>query len=415
MRVIVTSQLDAAGRRIFRLLEEHYGFRRAGEFEGAPVLERGEVRAIATERELVRAEHLDSHFPEAEFYVFASRHRAESELRTLSVHVTGNLGREARVGGMPESLARAQPHAMRVALLELERHRRRQRLEYQVCLEATHHGPTELEKPLLFVEVGPGEEQWRDERALRAVAEAALKAAECRETFIPCVGAGGSHYAPRHTELVLQSELAVGHIIPSYAIAELEFEVFRQAVELCGARAVHLDWKGMRAEERRKILKFSERLGVHAGRRRHILERLSQSTLEVDATLLREAERADTRAFKLMLEALGLSARRDSDGRVAGVSGTASPEEVVKGCAELLSKRMSVAVEGDELVLRRSRIDPERAARLGIRGGRQFAELAERGWTRVNGRLVRREEVSALQERRVRLDTRTAEMLKRML
>ncbi len=414
MRLIVTSQRDAAGRRMFEMLPE-YGFSPAGEeFEGMPVLRRGELLAISTERELVRAEHLDRHFPDAELYVFASRHRARSELRTLSVHVTGNLGREALVGGEPCSVAIAAPGAMRVALLELERHRRERSLDYQVCLEATHHGPTELEKPLLFVEVGPGEEEWRDRRALRAVVEAALKAAACRESFPCCLGAGGSHYAPRHTELVLQSEVAVGHIIPSYAIPELEFEVFRLAVERCGAEAVHLDWKGMKAEERRKVLEMCERLGIPAGRRRQVLQRFSGRRVEVDVELLREAERADTQGFKELLRRLGLTACR-SDGRLTGLRGDATPEEVVKACVELLSRRGGLSLEGDELVLRSRRMDAKRAASLGVRGS-GFAELVERGRVVVQGREVRLDMVTKEEVRRVRISSRsTLEVLRRVL
>jgi len=179
-------------------------------------------------------------------YVFATRHRSESGIKTLTVHAPGNLTSEARIGGKPEELAIAHPCAMKVALLELRRQRDMLGLDYKVSLEATHHGPTSLKKPVLFVEVGSTEKEWNHTEAVEAVATAAVKAAENREDFPACLGAGGNHYAPRHTELVFNTSYAMGHIIPGYAIDALKFEVFRQAVKKSRAEFVYLDWKGMK-------------------------------------------------------------------------------------------------------------------------------------------------------------------------
>ena len=35
-------------------------------------------------------------------------------------------------------------------------------LDYEITIEATHHGPTSLKKPLLFIEIGSTEKQWAD-------------------------------------------------------------------------------------------------------------------------------------------------------------------------------------------------------------------------------------------------------------
>ncbi|NOZ82847.1 MAG: hypothetical protein GXN98_03395, partial [Euryarchaeota archaeon] len=113
--------------------------------------------------------------------------------------------------------------------------------------------------------------------------------------------------------------------------------------------------------------------------RRQILEGLSRALLEVDTNLLREAERADTKGFKLMLERLGLRAKRDSSGRVVGVAGGAKLEEVVRGCVRLLGARGELRLEDSELVVRSIRIDAEKAAKLGLSQGREFAELTAKG------------------------------------
>jgi len=249
MRLIVTSQQDVAGTNVYNELAKNFDFAAEGEFEGRAILKKGEVWAIATEKKQTEAEHLDEFF-DAEYYVFASRHRSESKTKTLTVHVTGNLTSQALVGGKPKQLAYCNASAMKAALQELQRAKMQ---DYKVSMEATHHGPTGLKKPVLFVEVGSTEAEWNDINAVRAVASAALAAAENRKEHESAVGIGGSHYAPRHTSVMLESSIAIGHIIPSYVIYEIDKNVFIQAVEKSNAAFGFLDWKGMKKEQRDKI------------------------------------------------------------------------------------------------------------------------------------------------------------------
>ncbi len=270
MRLIVTSQQDVAGTNVYNELARNFGFAAEGEFEGKPILKRGEVWAIATDKKQTEAEHLDVLF-DAEYYVFASRHRSESRTKTLTVHVTGNLTSQALVGGKPRQLAWCNPSAMKVALQELQKAKIQ---DYKVSMEATHHGPTGLKKPVLFVEVGSTEAEWNDAEAVRAVASAALAAAENRKEYESAIGIGGSHYAPRHTSVMLESSIAIGHIIPSYAIDEIDINVLAQAVEKSNAAFGFLDWKGMKKEQRDKTTAFAGELNLKLKRGRD-LESLS--------------------------------------------------------------------------------------------------------------------------------------------
>ncbi|NOZ59588.1 MAG: hypothetical protein GXO66_08465 [Euryarchaeota archaeon] len=416
MRVIVTSQEDIAGRNIFRVLREELGFAEAGEFEGMPLLKRGEVFAIATERRQTEAEHLDEHFPKAEYYVFATRHKAREERRTLTVHVTGNLGREARVGGSPETLAYAQPSAMKVALLALERARRELNLGYEVSFEATHHGPTQLSKPVLFVEVGSTEKEWRDMQAVRAVARAALEAALCRESYEACVGVGGTHYAPRHSELALETQYAVGHIIPSYALPELSSEVFAQAVEKSGAGFVYLDWKGMKRKEREKALALAEELGVPVKRRRDLrAQSPALAPLRVDLELVRVAEKLNSKRVKQVLGSLGIVAERDESGKIKGLlSERDAGEALVRACLDILSSRGELSFNGSELVLTYTAFDPAKAAKLGLRPGPEYARLSRGESVVVGETTITPEMVLSRRELRIQLkDGRTLEVLRK--
>ncbi len=416
MRVIVTSQHDIAGMNIFRVLKEELGFSQVGEFEGMPLLKKGEIIAVATERRQTEAEHLDEHFPEAEYYVFATRHKAQAERKTLTVHVTGNLGKEAKVGGKPETLAYAKPSAMKVALQELERARRELNLEYEVSFEATHHGPTQLSKPVLFVEVGSTEREWRNMQAVRAVAKAALKAAQCEQSYEACVGVGGTHYAPRHTEVALETRYAVGHIIPSYAIPELSFEVFEQAVEKSGAGFVYLDWKGMKREEREKALAFAKRLGIEVRRRRDLEKPAeSYSIISVDLGLVRAAEKLNSKRVKEMFNSLGVVAERDESGRLEKLlSGRDVSEAVVNACVDILSARGELVFNGNELVLTYAAFDPAKAAQLGLRPGPEYAKLS-RGESVVLGEQTITPEM-VLSRREIRIpiaEQRTLEVLRK--
>jgi D-aminoacyl-tRNA deacylase len=278
MRLIVTSQRDPAGRNLYRALMKTPGFREEGEFEGRSVGKRGDIWLIATEKDQTLASHLDDHF-DPDYYVFATRHRSQRGGRTLTVHVPGNPTPRAEVGGRPRELAHCNADAMKTALLSLKAFQEAEGLDYSVSLEATHHGPTELEKPVLFVEVGSGEEEWNDPRAVSAVARAALRAAEERAGFPKAVGIGGKHYAPLHTQFVLESPIAIGHILPQYALPDLDEEVLRQAIERTRAAFLFLDWKGMRGEDREKVKRLAASVGIEVKRGRDVLREYGMSRL----------------------------------------------------------------------------------------------------------------------------------------
>lgn len=265
MRLIVTSQKDIAGTNIYNCLANDFDFKNVGEFEGRPIFKKGNVMLILTRKRQTHAGHLDEFF-DPEYYIFASRHKSESGVKTLTVHTPGNLLDEALLGGRARELAWANAHAMKVAMIELKENSEERGIDYRISLEATHHGPSGLKKPVTFVEVGSSEKEWRDKRAVKAVAAAALKGAESKEKFEVAIGIGGPHYAPRHTNIVLKTNIAIGHIIPSYAIDTISEEVFRQAIGRTGASFGILDWKGMKKGQRERILKLADRVDIELKR-----------------------------------------------------------------------------------------------------------------------------------------------------
>ena len=84
----------------------------------------------------------------ASLIIFASKHRGKEEVNSLTVHCTGNPSEEARLGGRPKELAVSSPPAMKSILTEMKSAWRKEKgLKYDVTLEVTHHGPTELSVP----------------------------------------------------------------------------------------------------------------------------------------------------------------------------------------------------------------------------------------------------------------------------
>jgi len=200
-----------------------------------------------------------------EFLAFVSRHSGETG-ELLTAHVTGNFG-GAEYGGEPESLALAAPGSEKRVVEALARHAPD---GYEVGIECTHHGPTDVAVPSLFVELGSDEPQWEDPEAARAVARAVLDLRGTGADLFDCdaegigdgdtdagsrprhvVGFGGGHYAPRFTRIVRETEWAVGHVGADWALADLGApEANRDVIETAfdRSRAEHAVIDGDRPE-----------------------------------------------------------------------------------------------------------------------------------------------------------------------
>ena len=156
-------------------------------------------------------------FDDPEYVVVASKHSGETG-PLLSAHFTGNFG-AAEYGGSPRELVETAPGALKHVIRTLAEDPPG---AYDVAMECTHHGPTDLGAPGLFVELGSGPEQWTDEIGARAVAEAILSLDGVEpEADQTVVAFGGNHYAPQPTRLLLETDVAVGHVAADWSIEEL--------------------------------------------------------------------------------------------------------------------------------------------------------------------------------------------------
>jgi len=164
-------------------------------------------------------------------YVFISRHRAESGVPSLTAHFTGNFG-PAVFGGRPSEVSYYCPSLLKNYFLALNSLTDDVTGVFQLTLEATHHGPTSLNSPVLFVELGSTEEQWRDPKAAEKVARALFHGISDNRSYGRCaLGIGGTHYPEKFNRMLLDTDIAFGPIIPKYSLMFFNEDILGQLLK----------------------------------------------------------------------------------------------------------------------------------------------------------------------------------------
>jgi len=245
VKLIVTSAEDPASMNIRARLLEKDGWTEKGSFGGHPVLAWESFRMVQVDRIHLDEDFIDERVSQAvsesaEVVIFASRHRAESKIPTLTVHPIGNYS-SADFGGKPSILCRSSPQLMTSALRELST--RAKGMGFNVSFETSHHGPI-VDAPAFYIEIGSYEELWGREDAAEAIAESITNAKD--ESFPVVLGVGGGHYAPRYTEIALSRKVAFGHMAANYALGSLDSAMIEQmSSRSAGAKKVYFHKKSM--------------------------------------------------------------------------------------------------------------------------------------------------------------------------
>ncbi len=165
--------------------------------------------------------------------VVLSSHKSKNKGKLLSVHVPGNWG-AAELGGDPKTLNTVPVREFKIFSQEIRREA--DLISWDFSLEADHHGPT-CQAPIIFIEIGSDEAEWKDPVAVGAMANATVAALARlqnpkHETLEVALGFGGGHYPKEFSRLETQdTRLALSHICPKYEIDSLDPEMFKQAVE----------------------------------------------------------------------------------------------------------------------------------------------------------------------------------------
>ena len=261
--VIISSTTDLASRTLASALVGSEGFASTGvNLLGKTVYQKGSLLLAQFEGIIVEPPDLDVYFnPQA--YIFLSRHSAESGIASLTAHTTGNFTSEARFGVAGRELGRSDPSLLKNYLAALWK-RREDVKGYEITLEATHHGPTSLQKPVLFVELGSSERYWGDTRAAGVVASALVESLTDRQIWSKVgVAFGGTHYSEKFTRILIEEEIALAYVAPKYALGHLDEKTVGQMLQRSTApvRYAVLDWKGL-GPQKEKVVGLVRQFGL---------------------------------------------------------------------------------------------------------------------------------------------------------
>ena len=248
------------------------------------IYEQGDLRLFFLDGRHVFQDRLDRRldylgFP-ADRIIFPSKHKSKTEICALTVHSTGNVSK-AVLGGSSVSLSVPDPVLLEKILNGLKSGNEETGLGYDVTLEVTHHGPTDLKIPSLFAEIGSAEKEWTNPTAGKIVAEAVMSirdlpeicgnvpedhdAGGCtdeKESPAVAVGFGGGHYAERQTKHLLAGKIRFGHIFPKHHMEFLTEDLIREAFEKSGATVAYFDKKSIRGDDRRRVMAIVQEAGI---------------------------------------------------------------------------------------------------------------------------------------------------------
>lgn len=263
---IVYSVKDPAGTGIARYLVDNLKPRESSICRGSKACFHGENYVLAGFNEdVIFFDFLDERLPsEIEFYLVLSRHSSEAGVKSYTVHATGNFTDEVLAGGRPRELGIAHPLVERLLLTSLYKLSREEheRTEYEVSYEATHHGPTNLSKPIVFIEIGSGAMEWNDALNHVVIGES-VKLLIDKYPSLPncniCIGIGGGHYPRKHTEMALKEDYCYGHIASKHVIDYLDESILKLMTKKTRGDVKHVvvEKKSTRREHRELIEEFS--------------------------------------------------------------------------------------------------------------------------------------------------------------
>jgi len=401
---LINSATDPGGRNIresiISLLHEN-------DDNFFPLAQSADIEFIEINGRLIYADDIDKQ-TDADIIIFMSRHASTTNpVPALTVHVTGNFA-EAEMGGKARSLPPAATPYMHAVLNNMHDYAP---AGYRVSYEVTHHGPTCLKTPSFFAEIGSTENEWKDKEAGNAVALSILNAAH--SNVIPLVGFGGTHYAPRQTEISLRTRGAFGHIVPSRMADTIDRKMIEEMVERTVAVAAYIDRKSIPKNTRNKLENMIEKTGLQivseseinsagmVGWHQYlIIKKLANEVqpgarpiinadptynaptiIELPEELISEAWKSDKSALLSGLSNLQIVHLYGKDGALMPRMITESGMEqqiihaLITLCVKILTYSGNTTVGKNKLVITQTKFDPERARKYGIEKGPDFGKL----------------------------------------
>ncbi len=433
---IICSEIDDASQNVARHLLKRVPWVRCS--EGPAQWSYSNFQLLVTKGRLIKQEALDQEI-NADLLIFLSRHQSEKRKGAVfTAHFTGDIE-----GSQRPALARAAPCALKLVVKRLK-----QLSRIEVLVEVTHHGPYAIDTPSLFVEIGSSKSEWTDEYLGDTMAQVilSLDSLTLNLQCVTAVGFGGPHYALRHTNVLLETDICYGHIFASYQLERLSPTVVQEAFERSRAHFAYFDRKQMGAEKNR-LLSVVHELGYEVLRKGDIESRgdisweqylkirrvlrlsgvvLDGVRIRVSAALLdsltarvlstdyfefkrlnlnlgiiKLARAVDSGAFKRLIEIEKIVYLERKDGNVVAIFIPAElnlqdvNNALLLGCVEILKNRYEVeySQQKSKLYISERKFNARLARSLGVADGPLFAKLAHGEPIRINSKVIKPEDV----------------------
>jgi D-aminoacyl-tRNA deacylase len=380
-----------------------------------------------------------SHGFDSDYIIVASKHKSNDGRAVLTAHFTGNV-KNADFGGHPFELSTPSPFFICSILRKMQY--LAEGMQFEVNMESTHHGPTDISTPMVYVEIGSGEKQWSDPIAAEIVAKAIMEARPEKKPV--AIGFGGGHYASRQTRILLEEDVTFGHNFPDHLLGDIDEELIQQAFEKSRADFVYFDRKSIPSKDRSRIENIIQGLGYTILREgdikeikgidwelflriRSMAEKLcpegrfrintnfrSASTIaikegqqvdlyatRISEQLLQETFATDREALLGILEKLAPIYLERENGTIPGyILGFGehtkiTTQDIINECIKILKEHYEVKYIAEDKLMHviTEKFSPEMAKGLGISPGPLYGRLANKETITVNGKTIRPEMV----------------------
>ena len=262
---------NIASKNLFNLINNKYEFNLIETKNNSELYNVKELNchAINFDSNMINWDHIKDEFKlDYDLILVASSHKAESGTKSLTLHFTGNFN-EIMGSGNAKELSYAPAFICSKGIQILNERNDKNFLNFEISLETTHHGPTSLNIPLVFIEVGSSENEWNDINAIKTLSEAIIdiiiyfsneknyKEELNKDSYI---GFGGGHYAQEFSKIALMG-INFGHIAPKHYIDSLDNNMLNQMIKktIPKPKGIIIDWKSLNTQTREKIVPLFEK------------------------------------------------------------------------------------------------------------------------------------------------------------
>jgi D-aminoacyl-tRNA deacylase len=220
---------------------------------------------IVTNQSLINMDNLDELISKDSMMIFLSKHSSKSETPALTSHSTGNFSEIVSLGGKPMEIGNTFPSFQKHYMKKLYE-KRNEFPNYDLKIEATHHGPTSSINPMLFIEIGSSEMEWNNRLTASTVCTSLLDTIKNIENtnnydaYIG-IGIGGNHYPKKFNDLLLFSNVAFGPIVSKYNLPHINEKIIEQIMvkSIEKINHIYIDENGL-GKEKARIIKIVENL-----------------------------------------------------------------------------------------------------------------------------------------------------------